>query len=152
MKVEPQANIDAKEFVKLTFGKTRILLPAEELLSIEPGNSVSQPQDVNDIHAHITINHTEIHVYAFDDDLRLQPVMDNQRQVCVCLGNGHGQIGILCDDANAITLNEIKLHDLPACMHTNDSVIFAIAENNNNLYCISKTADLVQLINSPCQD
>lgn len=154
MNVESQvsANNDAKEFVKLIFGKTRILLPAEELLSIEPGINVRQPKDVNDIYGSITVNNADIHVYTLDDDLHLLPVLDNKRQVCVCLDNSHCRIGILCDDASAITLNDIKLHGLPEYMHTDDTVIFAIAENNNNLYCISKTADLMQLIRTQGQD
>ncbi len=154
MNIESQmpANNGAKEFVKLLFGKTRILLPAEELLSIEPGINVRQPKDVNDIYGCITVNNTDIQVYTLDDDLHLLPVLDNQRQVCVCLDNSHCRIGILCDAASTITLNDIKLHDLPECMHTDDTVVFVIAENNNNLYCISKTADLMKLIRTPGRD
>jgi hypothetical protein len=140
------------DFVKLVLGKTRILLPATELLSIEPGSSVRQPQDVNNIHGYITTSDMDIFVYAFDEDLRILPIRDNQCQFCVCLGIDLGQIGILCDDASTITLNEIKQHELPACMQSKDSVISAVVENNNNLYCISKTSDFLQLIRGSDQD
>lgn len=139
----------ASDFVKLALGKTRILLPGRELLSIEPILNINRTHAGNGDFNHTTMNDTKIPVYAFDEDLRLVSAKDSRHQFCVFLDDGQDRIGILCDDAGKVTLDGIKLHELPACMLSTDTAIQTIAVSNNNLYCVSNITNLLQLIKNP---
>jgi hypothetical protein len=134
------------EFVRIALGKSRLLLPASELLSIESATGISPSHEHPGSCGHIMLNNKELPVYAFDDDLQQKPVMDNPKQMCVCLDNGRDQFGIICDHAGKVILDNMKLHELPVCMQRPDSLIRVVGEKDNNLYCITSTADLMQLV------
>lgn len=148
--MNPETNIPpektVRDFVKLTLGKTRFLLPDREVLSIEPILNIDLTHEDNDDFNFITMNDKKISVYAFDEDLQLVSAKDYRHQFCVFLDDGQDRIGILCDDAGKVTLDDIKLHELPDCMLSTDTAIQNIAVSNNNLYCVSNFTNLLQLI------
>ncbi len=154
--MNPETNTPPKEtvpdFVKLALGKTRILLPGREIMSIEPILNINLTHEDNGNFNHITMNGTKIPVYAFDEDLRLVSVKDGCHQFCVFLDDGQDRIGILCDDGGKVTLDDIKLHQLPACMLSTDTAVQNIAVSNNHLYCVSNITNLLQLIKNSSFD
>lgn len=139
-------------FIRLSLGKTRILLRQDEVFSSVSADAVRFSDSANDACGHITINNKTIPVYILDEDLRLTSVMTNPHGVCVCLGNGNDRIGILCDDAVKIITSDIELHELPDCMLEATVAIQYIGVCNNNIYCISNTARLLRLAGYSAQD
>jgi len=135
------------DFVRLSIGKTRILLHDDEILSIEPGTNVKQTK--KNAGRYITINSKVIPVYDFDEDLRPFSTTNNKSQICICQDNDKNKIGISCDDAAKITLAEMELHELPDCMLDANLAIQVIAVSNNNIYCISNITKLLQLVKQP---
>lgn len=136
----------AAGLVRLVLGRTRLLLPGGEVLSIEPVLNVRPEHKHNGAPGFITIAGADLPVFAIDEDLRIATAIGSSHEVCVCLANGQDRFGILCDDAGMVYQDDIKLHELPACMINADTAILSIAEINNNLYCVSDTKSLARLI------
>lgn len=134
------------EFVRIALGKSRLLLPVSELLSIESTAGIRPSHEHPGSCGHILLNNKELPVYAFDGDLQQKPVTNYPKQMCVCLDNGRDQFGIVCDNAGKVILDNMKLHELPVCMQRPDSLIRVVGEKDNNLYCITSAADLIQLV------
>lgn len=144
--------INTKDFVKLVLGKTRILLPASELICINQTDNAGLSNNKNDPYIQIKINDIYVPVFAFNDNLQPIPVAESKKKSCVCLKHGKKYICILCDDAAIISLDDLKLHQVPPCMLTADTAVIAVAESNNNLYCISQTKNLVFILKNQPRD
>ena len=146
--MSPETNTSSKDivtdFVKLTLGKTRILIPNSELMSIE--SNINLKYQTSHISGFTKHDGAKIPVYAFDEDLQPIPVKDSCHQVCVLLEDGKDRIGILCDDAGEVALNNVELHDLPDCMLGTITAIHNIAVSNNTLYCVSNIKCFLLLI------
>jgi hypothetical protein len=149
--MSPETHIPPKEivpdFVRLALGKTRLLLPGKELMAIEPMQNINQKSkgDLN----YVTMKGVKVPVYAFGEDLQLVSVKDSRHQFCVFLDDSQDRIGIFCDDAGKVTLDDLILNELPDCMHSTVTVIQNIAVSKNNLYCVSNLTNLLQLVRPP---
>jgi hypothetical protein len=147
--MSPENNIPPEvtvtDFVRVTLVKTRILFPDREIIAIEPMDIHKTDKDNGDFN-YITKNGTKIPVYVFDEDLQLVSASDNQHKICVFLEDNQDRIGIICDEADKVTLDDVMLHELPECMLCTDAAIQNIAVSNNNLYCVSNLANLLKLI------
>jgi len=135
--------LTATDFVRVTLGKTRILFPDREVMSIEPMPDIHQPEKSNG-NFYVTRNDVKIPVYVFDEDLQLVSASDDRHEFCVFLEDNQDRIGIFCDEAGKVTLRDIIRHDLPDCMLSPNAAIQYIALSNNNLYCISNLANLLK--------
>ncbi len=144
------AETSVKSYIKLSLGRTRLLLPGEELLAMEPVQKVRASTRQTGTAGVISVNGKEHSVFAPDENLECTTTAVNNQQVCVCLAAGAVSLCLLCDDAALIHLYDVKLHALPACMYSGLDVILNIAVSNDTLYCLSDTVCLARLVDNPC--
>ena len=137
--------IKQNNFIKMRIGKTRLLFPASELLSVESGDQLKQEHPKN-TSATIIINDLEIPVYSSDEELNLHSYHDGDWPYYLCLNNGHNYFAIACDEATLIKPEEITYYDLPGCMQCEDSPVHGLTVFNDTVYCNTDTASLYRLL------
>ena len=131
-------------FVKIKSGKTRLLIPAKEMLAIEKTDQIKQIQSRNAITAIIEINKIEIPVFALDDELQFSAWQNINDSSCLCLDDGKNRIAIVCDEASVIDSVNLTFYDLPGCMKSKSSekLVHNLALYGDAVFCNTDTASL----------
>ena len=133
-------------FIKIRIGKTRLLLPAPELLSIETVTQIKQPNQKNKTTVMIDVNDVELPVYTANDELQFGPYQDGDGSCCLCLDDGQHRFGVVCDEAELISPTSLTEYNLPGCMKSAQGPIKSITICDGTIFCNTDTASLFRLL------
>ena len=132
----------ALDYVQVTLGKTRLLFPSTEVLSLE---AMPETGTVGSIGV-VRLNGTELPVYNFDEELQLLHGSQNSRPACACLGNGRTAYGLLCDKTETVDGASLRMIELPPCMRSANTPVQFLATQGTRVLCVSSVERLAGLI------
>ena len=135
----------ATGYVQLTLGKTRLLFPCTEVLSLEAVPEIGAAGKGGSIGV-VSLNGAELPVYNFDEELQLHHEAQNNRRACACLGNGRTALGLLCDKVEIVDSASLRIVELPACMRSVNTPVQFLAMQGMRILCISNVERLAGLI------
>ena len=135
----------APVYVQLTLGKTRLLFPGTEVLSLEAMPEFGAAGTGGSIGV-VRLNGAELPVYNFDEQLQLLHGTQGSRRACACLGNGRTAYGLLCDKVETVEGASLRMVELPACMWSANTPVQFLAAQGTRILCVSSVERLAGLI------
>ena len=133
------------EYVQLTLGRIRLLLPQAELLSLVTAPEIGPAGNGGSIGT-IKVNDAVLPVYNFDEQLQLLSTVQGNRSACACLDNGKTAFGILCDKAEIVDGAGMSIVGMPVCMLSANAPVQSLAVQGTRILCISNTDRIAGLI------
>ena len=133
-------------FIQLNLGKMKVLIPQDEVQSLESTLDISvEKKDMNSI-GNIINNGVTHNVFNFDDKLNVIQSMSESRRICVCLQNNDVAYGVTCDAVNKIASQEVKLVELPECMKNEYCPVLYLGIYKNRVLNVVNTSTLNKVI------
>ena len=123
-------------YVQLSLGKTRLLFPGKEVLSLEAVPEIGKPAADGSVGA-VSLNQSSLAVYNFDEQLHPHNDVQDGRSACVCLGDGRVAFALLCDKVETVEEEGLQLVELPACMRSAITPVRSLALQGTRILCIS---------------
>ena len=140
----------APPYVQLVLGKTRLLFPGAEILSLEAIPEIGAPGADGRIGA-LNLNGTVLPVYNFDEQLHLHGEAQESRSACVCLGDGKAAFALLCDKVETVAGAELQIVELPACMRSATTPVQSLALQGTRILCVSCVERFAGVIDLSCK-
>ncbi|MGH8119660.1 MAG: hypothetical protein ACRESK_03490 [Gammaproteobacteria bacterium] len=135
-------------YVQLTLGRTRLLFPRTELLSLEAQPEISSAGYHDGSVGTVHLRNAILQLYNFDEQLQLLQEAQEERRACACLGNAGKALGILCDKAELVDGMGMQVVPLPACMKTANTPVQALAMHGTRVLCVCGMEGMAGLINA----
>lgn len=117
-KSQTQNSDVAYHLSKLLLGDVEVIIPQEEVVSIE---SIHQliPADKNKKYiGKIHKRHIKVPVYYLSDSMEILHAATNERSKCVVIKHHEGDFSVLCQDIENVVLSDMRLQSLPQCMNS----------------------------------
>lgn len=131
------------EYVMLRWGALRLLLPQEEIATLEP----EQDADMRSDHSGAVGAFQSLPVYALSEGLDGFVRQRAGRPICALFAvPGSDDFGLLCSEAALVAAAGLDIKPLPAAMHEPDSPLLGLALDQNGLLCLSSAAVLRRLV------
>ena len=109
---------DAYHISKLSFGGIELLMPQNEILSIESvyelDSNIKDGKHIGEIYK----QGYKLQVYCFSDSMEILKKLPKDRIKCVVIRHSHSGFAILCNDINNIILSDISIQNIPICMNS----------------------------------
>ena len=142
--IEPHST--AAFVAALSIDDLRLLLPHQQIRTLEPVADVEaiKKQDIEI--GWITIAGTESPVYCLSRDLSLLNTIPDDRRIVVLLGAGNDTIGILCDELKIVPSKELIKHPLPDCMKVPSSPFAGLAILDDTVCCLSSAGHMLNYL------
>jgi len=140
----------APAYVQLNLGKTRLLFPHTEVLSLEAIPEIGTTGAGSGIGA-VNLNETVLPVYNFDEQLQLRGGTQDSRP-CVCLGAGRTAFALLCDKVETVEGATLQIVELPACMRSANTPVQSLALQGTRILCVSSVERFAGLIDVSRKD
>jgi len=135
----------APAYAQLTLGKTRLLFPSAEVLSLEAIPEIGAAGADGSIGV-VKLNGAEMPVYNFDEQLQLRIGTQDSRRACACLGDGKTAFGLLCDTVETVEDASLQMLELPACMRSANTPVQVLAVQGTRILCVSSVERFAGLI------
>ena len=130
----------------LSIDGLRLLLPHQQIRTLEPVADVEAIKKQNIEIGWITIAGIESPVYCFSRDLSLLHTIPDERRITVLLGAGNDTIGILCDELKIVPSKELIMHPLPDCMKVPGSPFTGLAILDDTICCLSSSQHMLNYL------
>ncbi len=101
---------------KLSFSDIELLIPQNEILSIE---SIYELEDDTGKGGHIGVINKQgvkLPVYCFSDSMDIVDYLPEDRFQCVAVRHNQGDFALLCHEVVNIVLKGMDFKDIPGCM------------------------------------
>lgn len=135
-----------KNFAFLDLVQIKLLLPQSEIKSIESGFDVKNIDDKKYSERSIKLDDKEFPVYCFSTDLSSMQYIPDEYRVCVVVQSDKYCFGVLCSQITTIEHSQLRFYPIPGCMHTEHSPIFALAQYERQVICISSALRLAKFM------
>ena len=109
---------------KLSFGGIELLMPQNEILSIESVYELDSNNKEGKQIGEIDKYGCKMQVFCFSESMEVLNKIPKDRIKCVVIKHSHSNFAILCNDIDNIILRDISLHNIPICMN-NDFMPFS---------------------------
>jgi len=129
----------AAHYVLLSMDTLRLLIPQNQVRTLEPGFEVRYPDTGGT--GWIEIEDMRSPVYCLSRNLEPLVTPPASRNVCVLLESEHGLFGVLCDQV--AMFGEIAAEPLPKCMRSAGTPIRGLALHGEQVLCIGSAAGLL---------
>lgn len=140
---------NTNEFLQLEIDKTRLLIPQEQVSSIESVMDIqSRASDTFSVGTVMNDGHL-YEVFDFDAEIHPNNSMSDSRKMCVCVNDGEVAFAIACDSISRLNRNEVKLFKLPVCMQTGSCPVSYIGIRKERIYNLISIRALNQLVEHP---
>jgi hypothetical protein len=123
-------------YIQMALGKTRLLFPGTEVLSLEAIPAIGTPHASGSIGC-VDLNRASLAVYNFDEQLHPRGEIPEGRHACVCLGDGDRAFALLCDKVEMVEGAELQIVELPACMRSATTPVQFLALQGTRILCVS---------------
>ena len=140
------SNQSTQGYMQLSIGKVSLLLPLEQVVSLETVLDIEWNDSESGFLGQIQLGGTGRPVYNLGEDLQFVAELAEERKVCVCLGKDENGFGIVCDQVNTLGNSEVKLVDLPSCMATENTPVNALAIKDKQVMSVTNTDAIKKLI------
>jgi len=138
-------------YVQVTLGKTRLLFPGAELLSLE-ANPEIRTNGADGRIGVVKLNEAILPVYNFDEHFHPHGEVQEKRCACVCLGNGGAAFALLCDNVETLEGADIQIVALPACMRSEFTPVQSLALQGTRIFCVSSVERFAGMIEISSRD
>jgi hypothetical protein len=132
-------------YVQLTLGKTRLLFPGTEVLSLGAIPEIGTSSTGGSVGV-VTLNEAVLPVYNFDEQLQLAGGGKDNCCACACLGNSRAAFGLLCDKLEIVDGVSLQIVALPACMQSANTPVQSLALQGTRILCVSSVERFAGLI------
>lgn len=110
---------DAAYYVsKLLFGAVEVIIPQDEVVSIESISELNSDIKNKRYIGEIYKQKVMVPVYCFSDAMEILSHVPEDRSKCVVIRHRDGYFSILCEDVTNVVLSDMRLQTVPACMHS----------------------------------
>ena len=123
-------------YMQVVLGKTRLLFPGTEVLSLEAIPAIGTPHASGSIGC-VSLNKTSLAVYNFDEQLHPHSEIPEGRHACICLGDNERAFALLCDKVEVVEDAELQIVELPACMRSATTPVQFLALQGTRILCVS---------------
>lgn len=110
----------------LSFAGLRLSVPLAEVHSLSSVLELDRSAARLPVLGHIELNGTRLETIGFDAELNTLSAFPGDYRVCVNLGVGSPELGILCQSVETLE-HGINEQALPECMASNDSMVTGVA-------------------------
>jgi chemotaxis signal transduction protein len=137
-------------YASLTFGRRKLLIPQNEIHSLEPVADIKTGDGSLEALGTIRFAGELWPVYSLTEDLDMSTEIPGSRRVCVVLSAADGYFGLLCDDVAILGGEQpLRLKPVPVCMRKSDSPVQALATLGGQVIVVSEVALLEALVVRP---
>ena len=137
--------------MQVSLGKTRLLFPGEEVLSLEAVPAIGDPAADGSIGT-VNLNQSSLAVYYLDEQLRPHGEVQDGRRACICLGDGVAAFALLCDKVETVEEEELQIVELPACMRSTITPVQSLALQGTRILCVSCVKRFAGAIDFSCRN
>lgn len=109
---------DAYYVCKLLFGVVEVIIPQDEVVSIESVYELTPGDENNRNIGEIFKQKIKIPVYCFSDSMEILSQVPEGRTKCVIVRHKDGDFSILCQDIQNVVLSDMRLQTVPPCMNS----------------------------------
>lgn len=145
---EQAAGLETR-YAQVRFGHLRMLLPQNDVRSVEPIMDVDTTQSLDGEIGRVNLAGTVWPVYSFDPDLQLTRPVPADHRVCVLISGGAGGFGITCSELTTVASAEIQRVPVPRCMRSPGPVLESLAVLDGAVACVIDASGLAGLIHPP---
>jgi len=103
---------------KLYFGDIEIMIPQNEVVSIESIYELDTASTDSKYLGIIYRQGKKLPVYCFSGDMEILDYLPEGSSQCVIIRHQQGDYAVLCHDIKNIVLNDLNIQALPLCMRT----------------------------------
>jgi chemotaxis signal transduction protein len=146
------SNHSAQGFMQLSIGKVNILLPLQQVASLETVLDIEWNDSEFGFLGKINSGGTCRPVFNLGEDLQFVDELAEERKVCVCFGNDENGFGIICDQVNTLDSTDVELVDLPSCMKKENTPVNALAIKDKQVMSVTNAEAIGKLITLLQQD
>lgn len=101
---------------KLLFDTVEIIIPQDEVVSIESIHELNPADNGKRFIGEINKQNTTVPVYCFSDSMEILARAPEDRSKCVVIRHGDEDFSLLCQDIQNVVLNDMRLQTVPPCM------------------------------------
>jgi hypothetical protein len=127
----------AKKIVVLTIGALRLMLPQDDIRTVESITDVQTGDRPMRGAGWVTYLGQAWPVYCFSDELVFLSDIPHTRRACVMLAFEGAYCGLLCDDARVFFDFSHQNFDIPASMQLAGSPLSGLIHYEEGLACVS---------------
>lgn len=107
---------DAYYVCKLLFGAIEVIIPQEEVVSIESVYELVPGDEKHRSIGEIFKNKIKVPVYCFSDSMEILSQLPEDRTKCVIVRHKEGDFSVLCRDIQNVVFSDMRLQAVPTCM------------------------------------
>lgn len=109
---------NAYHISKLYFADIEIMMPQNEIVSIESIYELDTASTDNKYLGMIYRQGEKLPVYCFSEDMEILDYLPEGRSQCVVIRHQQGDYALLCHDIKNMVLTDLNIQSLPLCMLT----------------------------------
>jgi hypothetical protein len=146
MSVNPMQAIESSDyFANMTFAGLQLLIPQSDIYSLEPTIDMTPCLDTIGAVGQLQQGSEVWSLYALSSDLSLLNSCPNSYRIAVLLKNVNPVYGLLCEQIDTITRNQIHIQPIPRAMYNPKSPLLALAIYDKEVRYISSASALTRL-------
>jgi hypothetical protein len=107
---------DAFHVSKLLFDNVEIIIPQDEVVSIESIHELNPADSGKRFIGEIFKQNFTVPVYCLSDSMELLACVSEVRSKCVVIRHGDVDFSLLCQDIQNVVLYDMRLQKVPRCM------------------------------------
>ena len=101
---------------KLLFGGIEVIIPQDEVVSIESVYELKPGIESKRYIGEIYKQRAKVPVYCFSDSMEILTHAPGDRSKCVVIRHIDGDFSILCHDIQNVVFSDMRLQAVPSCM------------------------------------
>ena len=136
----------AERFALLYLENLALLVPLQEVYSLEPVLDIDPTQRVGTSVGAVRSADSWFAVFSLSDNLEPCPTLPDAFRICAILARDGIAIALACRGVSSIAAAAVVRHAIPECMITAQSPVRALALHGNEVYCCTSVADLVPVL------
>jgi len=146
MSVNPMQAIESSDyFANMAFAGVQLLIPQSDIYSLEPTIDMTPCLDTIGAVGQLQQGSEMRSLYALSSDLNLLKSCPDSYRIAVLLKNVNPVYGLLCEQIDTLTRNQIHIQPIPRAMHNPKSPLLALAVYGKEVRYISSASALTRL-------
>jgi len=135
----------SERFATLGFAGLQLLIPQSDIYSLEPAVDITPDTETIGSVGQLEQSGEVWSLYALSADLDLLKTCPDNYRIAILLKNVTPQYGLLCEQVNTISRDQISIHPIPPVMHCKNSPLLALALYGDEVRYISSASALSRL-------
>jgi hypothetical protein len=134
-----------EHFAVLGFAGLQLLIPQSDIYSLEPAVDMTPCLEPIGSVGQIKQGAEVWSLYALSSDLSLLNSCPDSYRIAILLKNVKPVYGLLCEQVDTVTREQISIHSIPPVMHDKNSPLLALALYGEEVQYISSVTALSRL-------